>query len=106
MLVWLSAVGRFVFVGSVGLAGIFLFVLVFGSRKFQISAVGIFVAILILAAGTGVYLGALLDTKQGTEHLFSTWFGSLFSIPAMLFGGRKIWEQTIHEKEDRQQRED
>ncbi len=99
MLVWLSSIGKIVFVVSVGLAGIFLFILVFKNKKFQISMEGVFIAILILAAGTGVFLGDLLDAKQGTEHIFSTLCGSIFSIPAALFGGKNIWQQTIHDED-------
>ena len=106
MLEWLSAVGRFVFVVSIGLAGVFLFVLVFKKGKFQITAAGIFIATLILAAGTGVLLGGMLDTNQGAEHVYSTCFGSLFSIPAMLFGGRKIWEQAVNGNDGRQEHKD
>jgi hypothetical protein len=101
MLGWLSSIGGFVFVVSVGLAGVFLFVLVFKNKKSQISAVGLLIAILILGAGIAVYLGDLLDAKQGAQHVFSTCFGSVFSVPAVLLGGRKIWEQFIVGKDGR-----
>jgi len=92
MLVWLGSVSSFVFIVSVGLAGVFLFVLVIKNGALKIPGGGIGIALLILAAGLGVLFGTLIDSELSSQRVFSACFGSIFSVPAAFLGARKVWE--------------
>ena len=92
MLVWLSSGFSIIFIVSVGLAGVLLFVLLIKDVVLQISTAGIWIALLILAAGLGVFFGTLIDAQLGSPRVFGACFGSIFSVPAAFLAGRKLWE--------------
>jgi len=92
MLAWLGSGFSIIFIVSIGLAGVLLFVLLIKDGVFQIPLVGIWIALLILAAGLGVYFGTLIDAESGSQRVFGACFGSIFSVPAALLGARKLWE--------------